>query len=131
LVENYTGVANNDVSAPQSYKAAYNAETNELKEKIAEGRAPTQNSVKLMAGMDKQCVEIKRIDEDRKNPRGLEKDLPNVDRMYQLPPTMNSDSITKDKSTVINSYTDRITPDILDTFRNNPYTQSLHSYVFA
>jgi hypothetical protein len=84
-----------------------------------------------MAGMDKQCVEIKRIDEDRKNPRDLEKDLPNIDKMYQLPPTMNGNSLTKDKSTVINNYTDRITPDILDTFRNNPYTQSLHSYAFA
>jgi hypothetical protein len=130
LVENYTGTAGHTISANQEYCAAYAAETNGLKEEIAKGRAPTQNSVKLAAGGDMQNVDVKRIDSDRKNPRDFEQDMPNCDVPYQLPPTANPASITKEKNTVFNNYTERIQPEILDAYRNNPYTQSLHSYVF-
>ena len=130
LVEDYVGAAGHTVAAPQEYDAAYAAETNANKEEIAKGRAPTQNSVKLAAGGDMQNVEVKRMDEDRKNPRDLQQDMPNCDVPFQLPPTANPYSITKEKNTVFNTYTDRIQPDILDAFRNNPYTQSLQSYVF-
>jgi hypothetical protein len=130
LVENYTGTAGHTVTANQEYCAAYAAETNGLKEEIAKGRAPTQNSVKLAVGGDMQNVDIKRLDSDRKNPRDFEQDMPNCDVPYQLPPTANPASITKEKNTVFNNYTERIQPDILDAYRNNPYTQSLHSYVF-
>jgi hypothetical protein len=130
LVENYTGTAGHTVTANQEYCAAYAAETNALKEEIAKGRAPTQNSVKLAAGGDMQNVDVKRIDSDRKNPRDFEQDMPNCDVPYQLPPTANPASITKEKNTVFNNYTERIQPEILDAYRNNPYTQSLHSYVF-
>jgi hypothetical protein len=130
LVENYTGTAGHTISANQEYCAAYAAETNGLKEEIAKGRDPTQNSVKLAAGGDMQNVDVKRIDSDRKNPRDLEQDMPNCDVPYQLPPTANPASITKEKNTVFNNYTERIQPEILDAYRNNPYTQSLHSYVF-
>ncbi len=131
LVKNYKGTAGAEVAAQQSYKAAYNAEMNALKEQIAKGRAPTQNSVKIAAGVDKQNVEIKKIDSDSKNPRGMESDLPNVDKLYVMPPTANEISLTKDKLTVYQKQNiDRIEPSILDAFRNNPYTQSLHSHVF-
>jgi hypothetical protein len=130
LVEDYVGTAGHNVSAHQEYDAAYAAETNALKEKIAKGRAPTQNSVKLAAGGDMQNVVVKRLDDDRRNPRDFQQDMPNCDVPYQLPPTANPYSITKEKNTVFNNYTDRIQPDILDAFRNNPYTQSLSSYVF-
>lgn len=130
LVENYTGTAGHTVAANQEYCAAYAAETNALKEEIAKGRAPTQNSVKLAAGGDMQNVDVKRIDSDRRNPRDFEQDMPNCDVPYQLPPTANPASITKEKNTVFNNYTERIQPEILDAYRNNPYTQSLHSYVF-
>jgi hypothetical protein len=130
LVENYTATAGHTVSANQEYCAAYAAETNGLKEEIAKGRAPTQNSVKLAVGGDMQNVDVKRIDSDRKNPRDFEQDMPNCDVPYQLPPTANPASITKEKNTVFNNYTERIQPEILDAYRNNPYTQSLHSYVF-
>ena len=130
LVEDYVGTAGHTVGAPQEYDAAYAAETNANKEIIAKGRAPTQNSVKLAAGGDMQNVEVKRLDEDRRNPRDLERDMPNCDVPFQIPPTANPYSITKEKNTVFNNYTERIQPEILDAFRNNPYTQSLHSYVF-
>lgn len=130
LVKDYTGTAGHTVSANQEYDAAYAAETNAGKEQIAKGRAPTQNSVKISVGGDNMNVDIKRLDNDRKNPRDLENDMPNCDVPYQLPPTSNPFSITKEKNTVFNNYTDRIQPEILDAFRNNPYTQSLSSYVF-
>jgi hypothetical protein len=131
LIKDYTGTAGHTVSANQEYDAAYAAKTNANKEKIAKGRAPTQNSVKLAVGGDNMNVDIKRLDSDRKNPRDLEQDMPNCDVPYQLPPTANPYSITKEKNTVFNNNIERIQPDILDAFRNNPYTQSLHSYVFA
>jgi hypothetical protein len=131
LVKDYTGTAGHTVSANQEYDAAYAAETNAGKEEIAKGRAPTQNSVKISVGGDNMNVDIKRLDNDRKNPRDLQTDMPNCDVPYQLPPTANPYSITKEKNTVFNNYTERIQPDILDAFRNNPYTQSLSSYVFA
>jgi hypothetical protein len=131
LVKDYTGTAGHTVSANQEYDAAYAAETNANKEEIAKGRAPTQNSVKISVGGDNMNVDIKRLDNDRKNPRDLERDMPNCDVPYQLPPTANPYSITKEKNTVFNNYTERIQPEILDAFRNNPYTQSLSSYVFA
>ena len=130
LVKDYTGTAGHNVAAHQEYDAAYAAETNALKEQISKGRAPTQNSVKLAAGGDMQNVVVKRLDDDRRNPRDFQQDMPNCDVPYQLPPTANPYSITKEKNTVFNNYTDRIQPDILDAFRNNPYTQSLSSYVF-
>ncbi len=130
LIEDYVGTAGHTVVAHQEYDAAYAAETNALKEKIAKGRAPTQNSVKLAAGGDMQNVVVKRLDNDRRNPRDFQQDMPNCDVPYQLPPTANPYSITKEKNTVFNNYTDRIQPDILDAYRSNPYTQSLSSYVF-
>jgi hypothetical protein len=131
LVENYVACLKSDIPAHPSYEATCNAETNALKELIAKGRAPTQNSVKLAAGADAQNVDIKRIDADSKNPRGMETDLPNVDKLYVVPPTANECSMTKNKLGVYQQQNvDRISPDILDAFRNNPYTQSLHSYVF-
>ena len=131
LVENYTGGAGAAVEGAQDYDAAYAAETNALKEQIAAGRAPTQNSVKLAAGGDMQNVDIKRLDSDRKNPRDFEQDAPNVNVSFQLPPTANPRGITKEKNTVTTTTNlDRMQPDILDAYRNNPYTQSLHSYAF-
>ena len=131
LVENYTGGAGAAVAAAQDYDAAYAAETNALKEQVAAGRAPTQNSVKLAAGGDMQNVDVKRLDTDRKNPRDFQQDLPNSNVPFQVLPTANPYSITKEKNTVSNqSNIDRMQPDLLDAYRNNPYTQSLHSFVF-
>ena len=131
LVENYTGAAGAAVASAQDYDAAYAAETNALKEQIAVGRAPTQNSVKLAVGGDMQNVDVKRLDNDRKNPRDFEQDVPNVHVSFPQPPTTNPHGITKEKNTVTTtSNLDRMQPDILDAYRNNPYTQSLHSYVF-
>ena len=49
----YTGTAISGTKQQMSYEDMYNAELNALKEKIAEGREPTQNNVKIAAGGDK------------------------------------------------------------------------------
>ena len=49
----YTGGANSYAKSSMSYEDKYNAKLNALKEKIAKGRAPTQESVKLASGGDK------------------------------------------------------------------------------
>lgn len=50
----YTGSANSSSKASQSYNDAYNARTNPNKEIIAQGRAPTQTGVKVMASSEEQ-----------------------------------------------------------------------------
>ena len=54
---------------------------------------------------------------------------PHQDRIYSNTSTLDSCSVTTPKLTLSNDYNrERIEPDILDTFRNNPYTHSLSSY---
>ena len=54
-----------------------------------------------------------------------------ITKVYNSMPQKNQFGETHYKDTLPNEpLADRINPDILDAFRKNPYTQSLHSYVF-
>ena len=106
-----------------SYSAGYNTRTNFTKEQIAKGRAPTKQSVKLNAGEDLVNVQFKKLETDRINLRE-----PAEQRVYQMPPTKNDCGLTITKEKLAeNVQRSRINPELLDTFRNNPYTQSLTS----
>ena len=119
----YTGAANSEDSKPMSYSAGYNARTNFTKEKLAKGRAPTKESVKLAVGEDLVNVQFKKLEADRINIRE-----PAEQRVYQTPPTKNDCGLTISKEKLAeNTQRERINPDILDSFRKNPYTQSLSS----
>ena len=113
-------------NTPASYDAAYNAHLNPNKEEIALGREPTPQSVKLNTGVDFVNIEHKRIEADQINIRE-----PAETFVYEAPPQKNACGLTRVKSKLPeDSQRARINPEILDAFRQNPYTQSLASAVY-
>ena len=69
-------------------------------------------------------METKKMDIDYMNHR-----LNGVDKVYQEIPTDNNCEITTMKDRLEdNTISDRIDPNLLNPFRQNPYTQPLDSY---
>jgi hypothetical protein len=122
----WEGPAKFFTNTPQSYDSAYNARMNPNREEIALGREPTPESVKLNAGGDFVNVEHRRIESDQINIRE-----PAETFVYEAPPQKNACGLTRVKSKLPeDSQRARINPEILDAFRQNPYTQSLSSSVY-
>ena len=102
------------------------AELNPNKEVIAQGRYPTPENTKLTSGMDTLNVDIKKIESDYFNPR-----INNVDKIYQEIPTDQTCEYTQEKDTLDNQkLSDRLDPNMLNPFRENPFTQSLASFAY-
>jgi hypothetical protein len=121
----YKGVAGSMTDKPMSYSDKYNARMNPNKEKVSKGRKPTKQSTKLMAGRDHVNVQHKKIEGDVINIRE-----PAENRVYQAPPQKNNCglTVTRDKLPE-KTQRSRLNPDLLDAYRQNPYTQSLASSV--
>ncbi len=121
----YTGNAGTDsVQAEMASDQYLRADLNPNKEVISRGRAPTTEKTKLASGMDTLNVDIKKIESDYFNPR-----INNQDKVYQEIPTDNTCEYTQNKDTLDNvKISDRLDPNMLDPFRENPYTQSLASF---
>ena len=123
--KDYTGVASSqDANKPMSYQDIYNATMNNLKTGISEGREPTLSNVKIASGEENMKICIKKKEEDIINSRKLLSS-----RVYNSIPQKNMRGITSRKD-ILNSNTikERINPNILETFRKNPYTKSLSSF---
>lgn len=122
----YTGGAGQSVyDRPSSYAEYYNARLNPNKEKVSVGRQPSAQGAKLAAGEDLVNLQYKKIEADRINLRE-----PAGTRTYQTPPLQNNCGLTMVRNTFReDTIRERIDSDILDQFRNNPYTQSLASAV--
>ena len=122
----WEGPAKGSVNKPQSYDDMYNARTNPNKEEIAQGREPTPQKTKLFSGRDFVNVEHRRIEADQINVRE-----PAETFIYSAPPQKNNCGLTQVKSKLPeDSIRSRINPEILNAFRENPYTQSLSSSVY-
>jgi len=122
----WEGPAKYGTDRPMSYDSMYNAHTNPNKEEIALGREPTQTSVKLNAGGDFWNIEHQRIEADQINIRE-----PAETFIYSAAPQKNSCGLTRVKSKLPETtIRERMDPDILTAFRENPYTQSLSSSVY-
>lgn len=123
----YEGAANSMYKRPMSDSAARNMRHNPSREMTLEGRAPTQNNVKVYNGKDTINVDIKKIEGDYMNTREVAKT-----KVYNSIGEMKPCSITKEKK----QYNDaefmgeRINPDLLSAFKQNPYTQSLSSFSY-
>ena len=112
---------------PESYDSMYNARMNPNREEIALGREPTPESVKLNAGGDFVNLEHRRIEGDQINIRE-----PAETFIYEAPPQKNACGLTRTKPKLPeDTQRARINPEILDAYRQNPYTQPLFSSVFA
>ena len=101
----------------------YNANLNEVREGTLVGRKPTDSNVSLAVGMDKINIETKKLDGDRLNTRELSKT-----KVYNSLPQYNPCQVTTNKDQLNNDVLyDRNNPELLNAFRENPYTQSLNS----
>ena len=119
----YTGTAMSSNVEPMSYEDVYNATMNEVRELTLEGRKPTDSNVTMTNGSDTINMETKKLEGDYMNQRKPVKT--NITNLVQ---DIDECAITNTRDTLNNKeLLDRTNPDILDTFKNNPYTQSLHS----
>ena len=107
-----------------SYSASYNAHLNPNKETISQGRAPTEVREKLAAGGDLVNLAYNRkIEGDRVNIRE-----PSETFVFQAPPQKNMCGLTTVKQNLPEDVQrSRLDGDLLNAFRENPYTQSLNS----
>ncbi len=122
----YTGGARGSTLQGSAQDQYYRADLNPNKEVIAQGRPPTFESVKLANGMDTLNVDIKKIEDDYFNHR-----INGVTQVYQEIPTEDTCKYTRDKDTLDNDkLAYRIEGDLLDPFKHNPYTHSLHSFAY-
>jgi hypothetical protein len=104
----------------------FRADLNPNKEIISQGRSPTTESVKLANGMESIHMDIQKIESDY-----FTHHITGVDKVYQEIPTENICKFTNDKDTLDNDkLSNRIEGDLLDPFKHNPYTHSLHSFAY-
>ena len=76
--------------------------------------------------MDTINLDIKKIESDY-----FTHHMTGVDRVYQEIPTDQPCEYTRDKDTLDNDkIAYRIEGDLLDPFKHNPYTHSLHSFAY-
>jgi hypothetical protein len=122
----WEGPAKHYMNKPQSYDDMYNSHTNPNKEEIALGREPTTESAKLAAGSDLVNIEHRRIEADQINIRE-----PAETFIFNAPPQKNDCGLTRVKSKLPEeAIRERINPNILKAFKENPYTQSLSSSLY-
>ena len=118
----YSGIAGSREEGNANYNSMYNASLNVNKQVLSKGRKPMGSNVKLVNGKDKLAVLHKR------QMAGVNAERVEKSNVYAVPPN-NEDKIYNLKVNLSNEQnTERIDPQLLDAYRSNPYTQSLHSY---
>ena len=124
----YTGVAGSQGYGRDMLKDNYmNAETNPNKEVIAQGRMPTLSNTKVVNGGEHMNMEIKKIDSDYMNQSENK-----LSKVYSTNIDKERIELTTMKNKLEDSelMSDRIDKDLLNPFKNNPYTQSLSSFAY-
>jgi hypothetical protein len=120
-----TGIAGTYVSSDVNRHAEMNSDTNPTKEIIAQGREPTLSNVKLWVGGDDENVDIKKIESDY-----MTHHTTGLDKVYQKIPQDFACQLTRDKFELDDAelLLEQINPDLLNPFRENPFTKSLASH---
>jgi len=124
----YTGVAGSQGYSGNMLKDNYiNAETNPNKEIIAQGRIPTLSNTKVVNGGEHVNMEIKKIDSDYMNQSENK-----LSKVYSTNIDKDRIELTTMKNKLDDDelMSDRIDKELLNPFRNNPYTQSLSSFAY-
>jgi hypothetical protein len=107
-----------EYDAMMSYENIYNAVINKSKENTLKSRKPTGSSVKISSGSDKlHLTTEKLICNNNQNY--------SIDKVYQNIPSINNVNLTHGPHTHPSCVNDRLTPDLLKPFHNNPYTKPL------
>lgn len=122
----HNGIGGTTVPAEMASDQFIRADVNINKEVISKLREPYQDNTKLANGSDTLNVDIKKIESDYFNPRVNGN---NLDKIYDEIPQDNVCEFTQDKDTLDNNkLSNRLDPELLDPFRENPYTKSLASF---
>jgi hypothetical protein len=123
----YTGIAGSGrVESQRTENAERNASLNLNKQSIAKGRRPMGSNVKIWNGKEVMNVLNKR-QMDGVNAERVEKSA-----VYQKTPSNEGKLFTNMRVNLSNDVQqDLINPEILDAFKDNPYTHSLSSYAYA
>ena len=123
----YEGIAGpSSQTKPLSYDDIYNSTIKSVRQEISKGRTPTtQGAKKSISGenMNVNTNKFSNENNEKVTKRGLTttkvyNSIPQQDKCYQ----------TTNKTKLPNQ--DRLDPNMLKAFKENPYTQSLHSHVF-
>ena len=118
----YTGSANSSFKSPTSYKSSYNARTNSNREKISRGRAPTNNSVKIVSGSDRINTIYK-----KQNANINYQKTQNISVMNSNITSANSQYLTTQRTPLSNKgNNERLNPSTLNQLNNNPYHFSIN-----
>ena len=125
---NRNGVAGTTISQDVSRQAELNSDTNPTKEIIAQGREPTLSNVKLWEGKESMNIDIKKLDSDY-----MSQYQTGLTKIYTKLSKDNSCELTRDKFELNDAdlLIEQINPDLLNPFRENPYTHSLASSSMA
>ena len=119
----YSGIAGSHEEGHTSYGSSYNARLNVNKEQIARGRKPMGSNVKVVNGKDTLNTMYK------KQMSAVNTSRREVTNVYSKTPSNNGKVHTNLKVNLSNEHNvERIKPDLLDAFKENPYTQPLNSY---
>ena len=122
----YEGAANSLYKKTTSKMKYSNMRQNACREESLKGRNPGPQGPKVSNGSDKLDVEVKKIEGDRINTREL-----TGNKIINSIPEIKACSMTQEKNQYnYNILDERIEPDLLKAFNNNPYTQSLSSYAY-
>jgi len=127
----YEGIAgpSGDVSSPMSQDEYLNSTTRSLRQDLSKGREPNKEGTKNGLTSENYHATTRRLVEMQSQQLGERQVMPNA--VVNSLPQMEGWQISKDKTTVPNvPLENRLDPRLLDAFKDNPYTQSLHSYVF-
>jgi len=127
-IEYFGGAGNDGVNTkPMSYEDIYNAEIKAIRGTTDKGYTPNPGGVNEVIDANSLNVTTKKIGDiqnDYINERGVQ-----ANKVYNSIPQMTHLNITQDKNSVPNEpLADRINPDIVQAFKENPYTQSLSSW---
>jgi len=122
----YYGGGDSAADKQMLYDDKYNATINEVRDILLKERKPTKTSVKLYNEIDHTHLNPNKskLECDQHNTRLTG----NLGRVINEIPTTDRINITNDKSVYRNDASDRISPDILAAFNNNPYSQPLNSF---
>jgi hypothetical protein len=127
-IEYFGGAGNDGVNTkPMSYEDIYNAEIKAIRGTTDKGYTPNPGGVNEVVDANSLNITTKKIGDiqnDYINERGVQ-----ANKVYNSIPQMTHLNVTQDKSTVPNEpLADRINPDLIQAFKENPYTQSLSSW---
>jgi hypothetical protein len=128
--ENYVGVGGTTVAQPINEEQYKNAETNATKEIIAQGRYPTPEGDKYTNSVETYNIEIKKDEQDYFNHRQTHYDRMNTEYLPKNTCNFTQFKNKLDDSSIGSMDGGRIDPSLLTPFKDNPYTQSLSSFVY-